>query len=150
MRDRDVLNAIKEALEATRAFDTAGVWLWDPEDFGEGTSIAAAAWIEPATGAIDDRWDDAPGGGVIVTSTCKITIAARAEDTRLRDEMAENLIMFAFNSLNGQSLAELTLPEFTRFQSWTWLPPTPPERQIACTFSYQYIVEGWNDFDVTE
>ena len=37
----------------------------------------------------------------------------------------------------------------TRFVSWRWEKPAPPERRIAAIFSYQYIVEGWDSYDVT-
>jgi len=148
MRDRDVRNAIQAALVATGAFDS--VWITGlPENYGTGASQLAAAAIEPDSSSQDDRWNSQPDGGLIVTSRVRITLLYRNYDAQLRDEAAELLLDTAANALNGQSLAGLTLPGLTRFTGWTWQPPTPPERRIAATFSYAYIVEGWDSYDVT-
>lgn len=148
MRDRDVRNAIQEALVATGEFDEvslAGV----PETWGSGASDLAAAFIEPATEQDTTRWDDAQDGDMIVTSVAKITFAARNSDAQLCDEAVERLHNIAANALNGTSLADLTMPAMTRFQSATWLKRTAPERRIETRFSYQYLVSGWNAFDTT-
>jgi hypothetical protein len=136
-RDRDVRNAIQSALVGTEAFDV--VWIWGlPEDYGAGASSDQT-----------DRWDSAPGGGLVVTSLVSITLLYRHEDPQLRDEAVELLFDTAANALNGQCLGGFTLPHFTRFVSWRWERPTAPERRISAVFSYQYIVEGWTAYDVT-
>ncbi len=146
MRDRDVRNAIHDALLATGAFD--GVWIWGlPEDYGTGASQLAAAAIEPESSTQEDRWDSAPGGGLIITSRVTLTFLGRNDDPQLRDEAVELLFDTAANALNGQSLAGLTLPQLSRFLSWRWEKPVAPERRITCTFAYSYIVEGWNGYD---
>jgi len=148
VRDRDVRNAIQTALVATGAFD--GVWIWGlPENYGTGASQLAAAAIEPESSTQDDRWDSQTAGGLVITSRVKITLLYRGEDPQARDEAAELLLDTLANALNGQSLAGLTMPAFTRLTAWSWQPPTPPERRIAATFSYAYIVEGWDEYDTT-
>ncbi len=150
MRDRDVRNAIVTALQATGAFDAGGVWInGRPEDHGAGASNVAAAAIEPVSSSLDDRWDAPVEGGLVVTSVVAITLFFRHEDAQLRDEAAELLFDTAANALNGQSLAGFTLPGLTRFTSWRWEKPAPPERRITATFTYQYIIEGWYDFDIS-
>jgi hypothetical protein len=147
-RDRDIRNAIQSALVETAAFDA--VWIWGlPEDYGTGASTLAAAAIEPRSSDQSDRWDDAPVGGLMVTSLVTITLVNRHEDPQLRDEAVELLLDTAANALNGRSLASLTLPGLTRFVSWSWEKPEAPERRITSTFSYAYIVEGWDDYDTT-
>jgi len=146
MRDRDVRNAMHDALAATGAFD--GVWIWGlPEDYGSGASQLAAAAIEPESSTQDDHWDSAPGGGLIVTSRVKLTFLQRHEDPQLRDEAAERLFDSAANALNGQSFAGLTLSQLSRFLSWRWEKPLAPERRITSTFTYSYIVDGWHAYD---
>jgi hypothetical protein len=146
VRDRDVRNAIHDALVATGAFD--GVWIWGlPEDYGSAASQLAAAAIEPKSSKQDDRWDAAPAGGLLVTSRVRITLVQRNDDPQLRDEAAERLFDSAANALNGQCFAGITLPQFSRFLIWRWERPTAPERRITSTFSYSYIVEGWNAYD---
>lgn len=148
MRDRDVRNAIHDALVATGAFD--GVWIWGlPEDFGTGSCRLAAAAIEPESSNQDDRWDGGQDTGLVVSSLVRLTLLYRHEDPQLRDEGTELLMGTAADALNGQSLAGLTLPDLTRFVSWQWQAPTPPERRITAKFSYAYIVESWTGFDVT-
>ena len=148
MRDRDVRNAIQSALQATGAFD--GVWIWGlPDNRGSGASQLAAAAIEPQSSSQNDLWDGGPETSLVVTSTVVITLLFRCEDPQLRDEGVELLFDTAANALNGQSFAELTLPDTTRFTSWRWEKPEAPERRISATFSYQYIVEGWSEYDVT-
>jgi len=146
MRDRDVRNAIHDILLATGAFD--GVWIWGlPEDFGTGGSQLAAVAIEPQSSVLEDRWDSAPGGGLVITSRLTITLIQRDDDPQLRDEAAERLFELTAGALNSQCLSGLTLPQFSRFLDWRWEKPVAPERRIVATFSYSYIVEGWTAFD---
>ncbi len=154
MRDRDVRNAIRDALLATSAFDA--VWIWGlPEDYGSAASQLKAAAIEPVSSDQSDRWDAQPAGGLIVTSKVAITFLARDDDPQARDETAELLFDTAANTLNGENFAEyngnvaMTMPGWTRFLSWRWEKPVAPERRIAATFSYAYIVEGWDNYDTT-
>jgi len=147
-RDRDVRNAIQSALVETGAFDA--VWIWGlPEDYGTGVSSLAAAAIEPSSSEQTNRWDDAPEGGLLVTSLVTISFLYRHEDPQLRDEAVELLFDTAADALNGQSLAAFTLPGLTRFVSWRWEKPVAPERRILSIFSYVYIVEGWDSYDVS-
>ena len=120
-----------------------------PRNMGLARRSLAAAVIEPSSSDQTDRWDVTPGGGLLVTSLVTITFLYRHEDPQLRDEAAELLFDTAADALNGQCLAGFTLPGLTRFVSWRWEKPTPPERRIAAVFSYAYIVEGWDSYDVT-
>ena len=150
MRDRDVRAAMALALSATGAFDAEGVWLWSPENLGQGTSVGRAVQIEPGNSNVANPWDAQPWGGILIQSQVKVTLLYRDEDAQKRDEGAENLLQVCQNALNGQNLAGLTLPALTCFLNWSWLNPQPPERQITSIFQYSYIVEGWNAFDTTE
>jgi hypothetical protein len=147
-RDRDVRNAIQAALVASNAFDA--VWIWGlPEDYGSAASLQAAAAIVPQSSRQEDLWDAQAAGGLVITSRVGLTLLYRNEDPQLRDEGAELLLDTAANALNGQSLAGWTLPAFTRITEWAWQAPTVPERRITATLSYQYIVEGWDEYDTT-
>jgi hypothetical protein len=147
-RDRDVRNAIQSALSATDAFDHVYGWGL-PEEYGSAASQLAVAVIQPISSTQEDL-SDAPEAGMIqVTSTVAITFLARNEDAQLRDEAVEDLFDIAANSLNGQSLASFTEPAFTKFTSWRWLEATAPERRIASTFTYRYLVTGWTGYDTS-
>jgi len=149
-RDRDVRNAIQAALVATGAFDPNSVWIWGlPEDYGTGASSFAAAAIEPGGSQQSDEWDDTSIGALNVKSSVLITLLYRHEDPQLRDEAVELLFDTAANALNGQCFAGITLPGFTKFRRWDWCQADPPERRIRAIFEYMYLVEGWNEYDVT-
>jgi hypothetical protein len=146
VRDRDVRNAIQAALQATLAFDPGAVWLWGlPEVFGSVASFQAAVAIDPYDWRQDDRYDDL--GGVVVSSEVYLTFLFRNNDPVLRDEGAERLLCVAQDALNGQCLAGLTWPATTKIVHGKWLPPAPPERRIQAVFCYQYLIDGWNNFD---
>jgi hypothetical protein len=155
VRDRDVRNAIQAALVATDAFDVsanegAAVWIWGlPEDWGTGSSNQAAAAIIPQSSRQEDLWDAAPSGGIVITSRVAIVLAYRHSDPQLRDEGAELLLDTTANALNGQDLGGQIIPQTARVIGWDWQQPAAPERRIQATFSYQYIVEGWDEYDTT-
>lgn len=122
MRDRDVRNAMQAALVETMAFD--GVWIWGlPEVYGSGAGNIAAAVIEPVSSTQSDWWDSQTTGALIVKSKVTITLVYRCSDPQARDEAAELLLDTAANVLNGQSLAGLTIPGLTHFESWSWQAP---------------------------
>ena len=161
MRDRDVRLAIQTLLQATGAFDAGAVTMTGLlPDVQAAVSDQAAAVIDPVTTTFDSAklgvstgtgmgWDSEPGGGIIIFSSVTITLLFRHEDPELRDEGVERLFDVAANALNGQCLATITLPAFTRFSGYKWVTATPPERQIVATFGYQYILEGWTVADET-
>jgi hypothetical protein len=155
VRDRDVRNAIQSALAATNAFDVspnegAAVWIWGlPEDWGTAAHNQAAAAIVPMSSRQEDLWDSAPTGGLVITSRVGLILCYRHNDPQLRDEGAELLLDTAANALNGQDLGGQIIPQTARITAWDWQQPTVPERRIQATYSYQYIVEGWDEYDVT-
>jgi hypothetical protein len=146
-RERDVRNAIKDALVATGVF--SDVWLTGlPEGFGQGASELTAAAIEPLSTQIATGWDAAPSGGLDYTAELAVTLLARHPDPQLRDELAEQLLDFLINAVNGQSLADFTIPQQTMITSWRWLPAKAPERRINATVGFAYIVT-WDGFDTS-
>lgn len=164
MRERDIRNAIRDALVATDAFDA--VWLGAPT---EGTSaFDRLAIIDPVgagiassahhAGAIAETgrlgtglgWDDRADSLLDYTGTAKLTLIARDEDPQIRDEMAEQLLAVLCNAVNGQVLVPgFTIPAKTIVAHWTWKDASPPERQIEATVSYGFLVP-WNAWDVSD
>ncbi len=147
MRDRDVRNAIQALLVNTNVFDAVSLTALAVSG-SEASSTRCGASIEPDSSEVTPTWDSAVSGAVIVTSRLHIRFSARHSDPQLRDELAELLVNTASNTLNGQQLNGLCIPQMTRFLSWAWQPPCPPERIINGLFSYQYIVAGWDEADV--
>lgn len=147
MRERDIRNSIALLLESTNAFSS--VWITGlPEQFGQGADDLTAAAIEPVGGNLKTGWDAQLSGSLDFAGSCTVTLLARNSDAQLRDEQAEQLLDFLNNAVNGQSLAGFTLPAKTLVTGWRWQAPTPPERRISATVSYEYIVT-WNSFDTS-
>jgi hypothetical protein len=148
-RERDVRLAIKDVLVQTGAF--SDVWLIGlPEDRGEGASDLTAAAIQPGSTRMLTGWDAATGGGRSFLCQLLVTVLARHVDAELCDELAEQLVEFVRNAVDGQPLVPgFNEPERTMVTGWQWLPRTAPERRIAVTVTYDYLQDGWNDADTS-
>lgn len=149
MRDRDVRNAIQAVLVATGAFD--GVYLWGFPDAAEQSaeSLRAVA-IMPGNGSETDEWDSVSDGVIEITQRSKLVIMVRNDDKQARDETADQLFALTCNTLNGQSLAGLTIPMKTRIRKWDWRDPIPPERRIDLIIEYVYLVTTLDSFDTAQ
>ncbi len=148
-RERDVRNDLHDRLLATGAF--TDVWITGlPEDSGSPASDLCAAAIEPNQTTYFTGWDASLVGGLCYTAMLNVTLLARQNDQQLRDERCEQLLEHLKNSVNGQSLAGITLPGKTMVSSWRWIKPKAPERRITAVVTFQYIEEGWDAGDVEE
>ena len=85
-----------------------------------------------------------------MTNHDTLTLSFRHEDPQIRDQAAATVLDIARNALNYQSIGGLTFPAWTFLRGGNWEPPVAPERKITCDFTYQYLVEGGNSFDVSE
>lgn len=147
-RDRDIRNAIVEALQATNAFDaiyTTGL----PKLDDQSAEDLLAVSIQPIDWSESDAYDDAPAGYMQIEGRVRFVFVARAQDEQTRDDSVEDLLDFARNTLNAQVFAGVTLPTWTKFVSGKWEDPTPPERKITAVFMYRYLVPTWDGFDTT-
>lgn len=147
-RERDVRDAIQELLESTRAFDRvcSGVL---PDAGGEPSGCRRSASVEPNGTVVAGQGDDVHGA-LKATATVTLVLLARDDDPAARDAAAETLLNVAAAALNGRSLGGITLPGTTRIRSWSWRKAAPPERRVEATLEFQYLLEGWSDFDVSE
>ena len=148
-RERDVRTFIKDALMQTGAFSHVRL-TGLPEDYGEGASDLTAAAIQPGSTRMVTGWDAAPGGGRIFMCQLLVTVLARHADAELCDELAEQLVEFVRNAVDGQPLVPgFNEPERTMITGWQWLPRTAPERRIAVTVTYNYLQDGWSNADTS-
>jgi hypothetical protein len=147
-RERDARCAVRDLLDQSGVFD--GVYLSGlPQDRGERCGDANAVAIEPMETTESDPWDDVDGD-LVLTCRLGLTILARHEDPQVRDETAERLLNMAANALFGNTLGGLALPSMTRIRSWNWQKPRAPERRISAVLEFQYLVSGWNEFNIDE
>lgn len=146
MRDRDVRNAIKSLLEKTSQFDEVSL-KGLPEDWGMRAGSAKAVVIEPFSVAQRDLWDGGPSTGLAVTSQVNLTIMVRNSDPQLCDEECERLLDVAIDNIQGKSLASFTNPDHSRFLQAQFQKRVAPTRRLLATFGYEYIVDGWAEYD---
>ena len=149
-RERDFRNALKDALVQTGAFSQVQL-TGLPEEYGEGSSDLTAAAIQPGSTRLLAGWDDALAGGRTFQCQLLVTVLARHADAELCDELAEQLVEFVRNAVDGQPLVPgFNEPGQTMVTGWQWLPRRAPERRIAVTLTYHYIQDGWNNADTSQ
>lgn len=147
-RERDIRGAIMELLDSTGAFDR--IYTGSLPDAGcEPSGILRTASIEPSGTVVSGLGDDV-AGALKATSSITIVLLARDDDPAVRDDAAESLLNTTASALNGRSLGGISLPGSTRLRSWAWRRATPPERRIEATLEFQYLLEGWSNFDLAE
>jgi hypothetical protein len=143
--DDAIRAAIAAALVATKAFDdviTTGL-----KDLGDrGAENLAVVAIMPMVGTESDEWDDCATGRLIIDARCKLIFVVRDQEETCRDNRVSALFSTAQNALNGNSFGGYTMPFKTRFQSWNWEEPTPPERKLTAILNYRYDVPNWTGF----
>jgi hypothetical protein len=120
-----------------------------PDNWGFGASELTAAVVEPVKGKKRTIADAGPGITILVDGTVRLTILVRNQDPETLDDLAEQLLDAAEDAIDGQSLGELTFPDKTILGEWTWEKPSPPERRITATVTYQYERDGWDSSDTT-
>lgn len=147
-RERDVRRAIREMLDSTGMFDRVDLGI--AADPGGGASgMLRTASIEPKETVVAGLGDDV-SGGLAATATVKILLIARDDDHIARDDAAEVLLNTTAAALNGRAIGGITLPGSTRLRSWEWRKAAAPERRIEATLEFRYLLEGWNDFNLSE
>lgn len=145
-RDSDILDAIEAALEATGEFD--GIYRCSASELsGKPADDLRAVCLEPMVESDNDLWDSYSDGPMeLVSAQAAITLIVRHQDARVRDRLVDRLKSVARNALNGRSLCNLTLPDFTRFASFQSQKPKPPERMVRGTFAYRYLVDSFTNY----
>jgi hypothetical protein len=139
-RTRDIRRAIRDLLFATGTFD--GVYMSGPF----GSFDRTQCWVFPAKESLDIDADF--DGAIIVRGEMELHFAATDYDPDVSDEAVDRMLGIAGNALDGQSLAGITFPAFTRITKTKWIDK-PPVRRIA-TLAYAYMVDSWEAFNTAE
>lgn len=148
VRDRDIRNAIRDALLATGAFDEV-VLARQEDDYTTVGIESRKLIIEPFDQGMMYQSDYAAIENLMVDSRLKLSFLSRADDPQIRDERLEAMVNVAYNTMIGVCWLGLTFPAFTQFvQHAKWLPPKHPVRRADAIYSYRY--EPSTTFDVTE
>jgi hypothetical protein len=147
-RERDIKNAIMDALVSTGEFDDVNTG----QDKGQEVNSdgSSFAHVDPHDSRSEVRWDGGGENGLDVISRIRITLSVSDNDPRSRDEHLEKLLNVTQDIINDQSLAELTLPAFSRIHTWRWLPAKAPLRQVEAIYEFRYILDTSIDFGTEE
>jgi len=145
-RDWDVLDAAKTLLEGTKQFD--GVYRGAlPELKGQAAGDRFAAVLSMRS------WEELSESAdpSVIQSTrrlkWKLTLIVRDDDPEVRERELDRLLAVAEDALDGQSLAGITLPDWTYLASGVYEDPKPPEQRMTVLGQTAYYVEGWAGFD---
>jgi hypothetical protein len=147
-RDRDVRNALMDLIRSTGQFDEVLTGR-NPKELATPTAVASAH-VDPFDFKQDARWDSGGLDGLEVRARCKVTFTVRDKDPEARDATLEKLFNAAQDVANDVSLADLTMPAFSRFHQGRWLPAAAPERQLEALYEYRYISDSSQAFDTSE
>src|SRR5690242_2165547 len=131
-RTDDVRNDIKGRLEQSGYFSSVHT-RGTPEEQGFSAGDLVAAVIGMTSDDTRDAWDGGDGTGLVVSEKCPVTLLVRDADPTLRDrklDLVRNALRVA---VNGQSLADLTVPDMTYVKSSRPMSPRAPERRIEAT-----------------
>jgi hypothetical protein len=147
-RERDIRTAIMDGLIATGEFDVVNTGRDKGQEVvGDGVSFAH---VDPHDARAEARWDSGGKDGLDVTSHIRITLSVSDVDPQSRDDHLEKLLSVAQNLVNDESVAELTLPGFTRIHTWRWLPAKAPIRQLEAIFEFRYLLDSSQDYDTED
>lgn len=149
MRDKDVRLAMRDLLEKTNAFDEVSL-KGLPEDWGSRAGSSKISFVEPLNYTQTDLWDGGPNTGSTANNQATITIAVRDSDPQACDEKCELLLQTAIDAIQGQSLANLTVCDHTRFVRAQFQKRVAPERRLVATFAYEYIIDAWDGYEIDE
>lgn len=148
-RERDVRNAIRDALVATGAFGEV-VLRALPELQGTPASDLTLASIQPASSRVVSGWDAAPGGILRYACTVTVTVLSRNADPELCDDAAEQLVNYVRDAVNGKVLVPgYVVNQKLYVSNVAWKDPVAPERRVVVTVAYEYLDQGWDSADTT-
>jgi hypothetical protein len=140
--DWDVLEAVRDAIEATGEFD--GVFLPDlPEERGTSSGDGNAAWVSPLNWDESDEFQDPGDLAVLVRKVgWTLTLMVRRGESLARGRELSRLVAVCQNAVSGQSVGGLTIPAWTRLKSGRWEKARPPEQRLVSAGTFAYVVEG--------
>lgn len=137
-RSDDIREDIKRRLEATGQF--AGVFTSGlPEEQGFSAGDLCAAVIGMPARRKAPRWDGGSELKFTVDERVTVTLLVRNTDPVLRDRQADLLTSVLEDAVDGQSLAEITVPGHTYAEASRPLNPRAPERRVEVVVYYQYL-----------
>jgi hypothetical protein len=148
-RDWDILEAARDLLVATGEFN-AVYRAALPEVRGRSAADAIAAVLALASWQEVDRMDDPGEVQSERTVTWTLTLIVREDDAELRERTLDRLLAVAQDALDGQRLADVTIPGWTRLRSGKYETATPPEQRMSVTGEFRYWIEGFEGHDTSE
>lgn len=145
-RDLDILDDVANRLLATDAFSQ--VFQSHPVKDAESAESGPTVWVQPLDWDEIDHTEDADGTEVTHHAHWQLTIAVQDEDPRERDRLLEQYANIALNALDGQALADLTIPGLTLVRKAKWEDPNPPERRLTLLGEFVYFVPTFDSHGI--
>lgn len=147
-RDYSILRAAAALLEETGQFATCRVGERPaPNRSDFGAEAVPAAVLSPGSFAEADDWDDAGDVHAEREGSATLTLVVRDDEDEARIDLLDRLCSAACAAINGRSLAGATIPGKTRVSAGRWLDAAGPEKHLALTVRYSYLIPGYAAHD---
>jgi hypothetical protein len=150
VRDWLVLVALKDALDATGAFDAVAL-SEEPEVHGRSAAETNLAVLSLLDWQEVDESDDPEDVQDTVRMRFALTLIVRRGEAAVRDGELDRLLGVAKNAINGKPLRDYqTIPGWTKLRGGRWADPKPPERRMTVIGETAYYVDGDDRHDTEE
>ena len=142
-RDSDIFDDMVSRLVATNAFTLVSYGDQTPTE-GNDSYICV---INPIS---DDELDDVAPIEIVRRVRFQVYLEVREEEPTTRVKALDRLANTVRKTLNGVSLASLTLPPLTMVRSGVLSEPRHPGQTLKLTGEFAYLIPGYGGHDDTE
>lgn len=142
-RDNDIYVAAVDLLKATNAFTEVTYG----EPLNVGPTPADTQYLCVINHTSDSELDDVDPIQIVRTCTATIQIDVREQDPETRVNVLDRLGNTVRKTLNGQSLASLTLPPLTLCRRGSLGKPSHPNQTLTLSFEFAYLIDGYGGHD---
>ena len=147
-RDWDILDNARDLLLATQEFDN--VYRSSlPETRGQASGDRHVAVITFNDWEETDESDDPTSVQTLRKVRWNLTLIVREDDAETRERELDRLLCVAQNTLDGKSLLNLTINDWTKLRRGSYAKPEPPSQTMSVMGEFAYWLEGFAGHDLT-
>lgn len=146
-RDFEVLSDAVARLQATQTFTKVELTGYYEGDHSKSGDLVLA-WIEPINWTEDSDADDPSDCRTRREVNYLLTIQVKCADATKRIQVLDHAADVACNVLSNVSLANLTIPLFTKLTRGSWLQEIDPYRTQQIQGVFVYLLDGFDAHDI--
>ena len=115
-----------------------------PEVRGQAAGDRLAAVVALSDWEEEDESDDPTEVQVTRKVRWTLTLIARDEEPEERERLLSGLLVASQNALNGQSLAGITIPEWSKLRRGRLETASSPEQRMTVMGEFTYWIDGFS------